>query len=372
MGRMSFPRVQRNSILLALVLLAAFALAQSALAESSNWKAEWDRTVAAANKEGELDISGPSGTVWREQLMTFQKTYPKIKLHITAVASRDFWPRIIKEREAKAYLWDFRIGGPDHLSYSAKAQGYLAPVRDLLILPEVVNSDNWYGGLDGIFLDNEKKYFLGFAVYEENIAYYDSAFIKDPAIEDMKNLIDPKWSGKISMADPRAGSPLTGSAVLLRRYGENFIRTLVLQQKPVIVKNPHQQMDWLLGGRYPITIGVPSSIFVEYGRRGVDLKPIKTIRGPMSWTQGVGGIQVLANAPHPNATKVYINWLLTRDVQKRLMAAVRLNSRRKDVPVMDPETAVDYKHIDEYIGGQTESMQPYQRKTSAIYRELIH
>jgi iron(III) transport system substrate-binding protein len=343
----------------------------SATAQVNDWEKTWDQTVAAANREGELVISAPSGTAWREQLLTFQQSYPGIKLSITAAASRDFWPRVIKEREAKLNLWDFRVGGPDNLSYSVKAMGYMAPVRDMLILPEVLDGNVWHGGLDGIFLDRDKRYFLGFAVYKENIAYYNSRLINDPNMSDLKSLIDPKWAGKISMADPRAGSPLVASGAMLRSYGEDFLRTLMTQQKPVIVRNPRQQIDWLGSGRYPITIGVPTIAFVEYEQRGASVDEFKNMTGPKTWTQGVGGIQALADAPHPNATKVYVNWLLTRDVQARVMNAVKLNSRRKDVPLGDPVDAIDYAKLDEYVGGQTESMQPFQKRVSEIYREVM-
>jgi ABC-type Fe3+ transport system substrate-binding protein len=343
----------------------------SAIAQPNDWKKVWDQTVAAANKEGQLVISAPSGTTWREQLLTFQQSYPGIKLSITATASRDYWPRIIKEHEAKVNLWDFRIGGPDSLSYNVKAMGYLAPVRDLLILPEVVDNNVWHGGLDGIFLDSEKRYFLGFAIYEENTAYYNSRLIDDPDMSDLRGLIDPKWAGKISMADPRAGSPLTASGAMVKTYGEDFLRTLMTRQKPVIVKDPRQQLDWLGSGRYPITIGVPTIAFVEYEQRGASVGEFKKMTGPKTWTQGVGGIQVLADAPHPNATKVFVNWLLTRDVQARIMKAVKLNSRRKDVPPGDPDVAIDYAKLDEYVGGQTEYMQPFQKRATEIFREVL-
>ena len=342
-----------------------------AIAQANNWHTVWDQTVAAAKKEGQLIISGPSGTAWREQLLTFQQAYPEIKLSITAAASRDFWPRIIKEREAKLSLWDFRVGGPDNLSYTVKTLGYMTPVRDMLILPEFIDDNLWYGGLDGIFLDNEKRYFLGFALYEENIAYYNSRLVNDPNMSDLKNLINPKWAGKISMADPRAGSPLVGSGAMLKTYGENFLRTLITQQKPVIVKEPRQQIDWLASGRYPITIGLPTIAFVEYEQRGASIGEFRKMTGTRTWTQGVGGIQALADAPHPNATKVFVNWLLSRDVQLRVMKAVRLNSRRKDIPLNDPDVAVDYAKLDEYVGGQTEFMQPFQKRAAELYREIL-
>ena len=363
--------LRRISSLLSIGALIGAWLSAPALAQSNDWKKVWDETVAAANKEGKLVISAPSGTVWRDELMAFQKAYPAIKLEMTAAASRDFWPRVIKEREAKLSLWDFRVGGPDNLSYNIKAMGYMTPVRDMLILPEVTDPNTWYGGIDGIFLDKEKKYFLGFGIYAENTAYYNSKIITDPSIADLKNIIDPKWAGKISMADPRAGSPLTASGAMIKTYGEDFLVTLMTKQKPVIVKDPRQQMDWLASGRYPISIGVPTIAFVEYEQRGASISQFKKMNGAKTWTQGVGGIQALADAPHPNATKVFVNWILTKDVQTKIMATVKMNSRHKDVPLGDPEDAVDYDHLDQYVGGQTELMQEYQKKATAIFREVL-
>ena len=354
--------------------LAALAACLFALAlgpARADWQGDWQRTIAAAQAEGALTISGPSGSAWREQLLAFEKDYPEIKLAITPMASRDFWPRVIKEREAGQKLWDFRIGGPDHVAYLIKRMGGMAPIRPLLLLPEVTDATAWHGGADGMFVDLEKQYFLSFAIYEENVAFYNAKAISESDLPDMKALTEPRWKGKISMADPRAGSPLTGSGALLRVYGADYLEALMAGQRPVIVKEPRQQMDWLVSGRYPISIGVPSITFVEFAARGVDMAPIRKIPGPKMWTQGVGGIQMLEGAPHPNAAKLYINWLLSRAVQARLMPAVKLNSRRKDVPLGDPEDAIDTQHLDSYIGAQTEEQQPYQLKAAEILKQVL-
>src|SRR5581483_2366784 len=114
-------------------------------------------------------------------------------------------------------------------------------------------------------------------------------------------------------------------------------------------------------------IGMPSIAFVEYSQRGGSIDEFRKMTGPRTWTQGVGGIQALADSPHPNATKVFVNWILGHDVQTRLMKAVKLNSRRKDVPINDSDVAIDYAKLDEYVGGQTEYMQPYQKRASEIF-----
>jgi len=110
-----------------------------------------------------------------------------------------------------------------------------------------------------------------------------SRLLTDPDIADMKNVVLPKFAGKISVADPRAGSSLTSSGVLLRVYGEPFIRKLWLEQKPVVTKEARQQMDWLASGRYPISFGIPSIAMVEYAARGASVAEFKRIGGPMVW-----------------------------------------------------------------------------------------
>ena len=366
---------QKGMVWVALALAGALTyLPVTASAQSQppqDWRQQWDAAVAGAKQERELVISAPSGRVWRDQLMEFQKAYPEIELKITAAASRDFWPRVIKEHEVGQYLWDIRVGGPDNLSYNMKARGQLAPVRDLLILPDVLDDSLWYGGVDGLFLDRDKRYYLGFAVYEQAIAHYNAKFIDKPGGLSFQDLLDPKWSGKISMADPRGGSALTGLAVLNKRYGEDYLRRLIEQQKPVITKESRQQLQWLASGRYPITFGVPTAAIFELAQRGASTEEFVKIVGTVSWAQGVGGIQLPKQPPHPNAVKVFVNWILTHDVQMELMKNVQLNSRRKDVPVFDPSAALDMSKLDEFVGAQTEEMQDFQDKTAELFRSLI-
>ena len=333
---------------LAGAVLGALALATPfAVAADGDWKADWDRTVAAAKKEAALTVSGPSGRIWRDELMEFQKAYPEIKLSITPFASRDFWPRVVKEREAGQYLWDLRIGGGDTPSYALKNQGALAPVRPLLVLPEVTDASKWIGGLDAMYLDNEKQYFLIFFATATESEYYNNTKIQESDKLTVQSLIDTKWAGKISIADPRAGPSLNTLCVLDKLYGDDFIMKF-LANKPVVNKEPRQQIEWLLSGRYPIAYGLPNAALVEYGQSGGRIEHISSIPGLKLWSPGVGGIQIPTNAPHPNATKVFVNWILTRDVQAKLAKAVKLNSLRNDVPLGAPELAIDAARSEEH------------------------
>ena len=348
--------------------LAAFLLAFASPAVAQDWRADWNATIAAAKKEGALTISAPSGREWRDQLLLFQKEYPEIKVSATEFASRDFWPRLQKEREAGQYLWDFRIGGPDIGSFAAKSQGMVAPTRPLLVLPEVTDPSKWLGGIDGLFADKEKQYFLAFAAYESENVFYNRKIVSEVT---MKQLIEPRFKGKIALADPRGGAALVTLGVLEMSYGAEFVRRLVVDQEPVVTKEPRQQMDWLASGRYPIAFGLPNIAFVEYEARGAKTDDYLTVPGVRVVGIGVGGIQMPKSPPHPNAAKLFINWLLTKEVQTRLMQAIKLNSRRLDVPPGAPDRVIDPAHLQDYVPAQGEEIQPHQQKVTELLRQYL-
>lgn len=351
-------------------LACAITAASDAAGQIADWQADWARTVAAAKQEGELVIAAPAGRGWREFLTErFHKSYPEITVKITPFAGRDFWPRLQKEREVGQYLWDMRVGGSDNNTHVLKAQGMFEPMRDRLVLPEVLDDTAWHGGLDGLFLDNDKRYLIGFALYESTNAHYNKAVIKESLT--LTDVIKPEWVGKISMSDPRGGVSLNAAATFLKVYGADYLRKLMVDQQPVITKDPRQQIQWMASARYPIAFGLPTAALVEYAARGAAVDDFVKIEGANTWTQGVGGMTLITKAPHPNAAKVFINWILTRDIQAELMQAVKLNSRRKDVPLADPSIAVDPDRLNEYIGSQHEEMEYYHKQASALLREIM-
>ncbi len=349
---------------------AATSLLRGVPALAQDWKARWDQVVAAANKEGALDVAGPSGRQWQQLLADFGKEYPKIKTRVTPFDSRDFWPRILKEREVGKHLWDIRVGGADTQVYPLAKDGGLADVRAMFILPEVADESNWYGGFDHMFLDNAKKYVPSFGAYESPLAHTNKAFIKDGEIKDIKELLLPKWKGKIAMANPRGGSTAVSMALLYKKFGADFIRELFTKQQPVVVKNSRQLMDWFVSGKYPIGIGLPNSQIVAYRKRGVKIDMGK-VAGLDIWSVGVAGIQVLQPRPHPNATIVFVNWLLSKKGQEHVMPKVRINSRRKDIPVVDKHRELDWKDYKGAVSGQTEEFTTAMLEAKNLIRTLV-
>ncbi len=91
----------------------------------------------------------------------------------------------------------------------------------------------------------------------------------------------------------------------------------------------------------------------------------------MALSVGFGAIQVLRQRPHPNATKVLVNWLLTQRVQADIAKTVELNSRRLDVAPGAPEEIVDPQRPSDYVPHQFEQYISARRRAQQLAQELL-
>ena len=126
--------MKRTSIAIELIGLICLILPEFAFAQS-DWKKQWESTIEAAKKEGEVAIYGPHNPVYQQVWTLFQKSYPEIKFNFVPGKGSDHAQRIVAERRAGKYLADLLMGGSS--TYAAFFPGTLEPLKPLLILPEV-------------------------------------------------------------------------------------------------------------------------------------------------------------------------------------------------------------------------------------------
>src|SRR5438105_9100351 len=81
-------------------LAAAPASPAASASAGGDWRAEWDRTLAAAKQEGRVVVMGPPGDGMRSALTAFQSAYPDIRLEYSGSLQQEFSPRMLAEREA--------------------------------------------------------------------------------------------------------------------------------------------------------------------------------------------------------------------------------------------------------------------------------
>jgi ABC-type Fe3+ transport system substrate-binding protein len=350
------------------LLLIAEAWGQAA------WQKEWEKILAAAEKEGQVSIAGPPGDTYRLALTeAFQKKYPKIKVEYNGASGRDQVPRIMRERQAGIFNWDLYIGGPTSPLESLKPLGAFDPLRPELILPEVLDDSKWHGGFQGGFMDAEEKLYYAFDGTVTDVLYVNSDLVSPGEIKSFRDLANPKWAGKIVWEDPRnEGSGLNSALLFSISYGEEFLRKLLSEQKIVFTRDRRQLTEWVVRGRYPIGVSLPSDQLKIFQEKGVG-KSVIAIDDPqfvLSMIPGFGAFGLLNRRPHPNATKVYVNWLLSKEGQASWAAqSGGRNSRRLDVPLGNPSFAV--KPNRRYIAAQTEKMIPQRQAIIKLSREVI-
>lgn len=298
------------------------------------WQEEWDRVLRLAKSEGKLAMIGPLGTDRRDALTeAFQSKYG-ITVEYHADAGAGILPRLSAERKAGLYLWDVLVSGTSTVLEALIPNKIVEPLEPTMILPEVKESKYWRGG--GLeFLDPGRQ-LLVMTLLQRGTLYVNSNLVNPKEFSSYKDLLDPKWKGKIVGDDPRKSG--TGQATFLFFYrhpelGADFVRALS-RQSLTLLKNYAQEVDMLGQGRFPVGIGLSDSMTEERTKRGVpivivDPRQIKegTPISPVS-----GGLSLVNRAPHPNAAKIYINWLLSKEAQTIFARATGYISNRVDVP----------------------------------------
>jgi ABC-type Fe3+ transport system substrate-binding protein len=313
--------------------------------KADNTAAEWSKVVEAAKKEGKLVLAGPPGAAYRDALMEFTKAYPEIQIDYNGLSGREFSVKADTEQKIGKYLWDVLVGGTTSIITDMLNKGIITEFpRDLPETLPSVNDKLWRSGFDEGFADTNKKIIYAFSAYTRSGVIINRDFISEDLVSSVQDLLKPEVKGKIAWFDPRSGGPGNGAAAgILRAYGDQFLRKVFTEQGVVITNDSRQQNDWLVRGRYPISVGAD----LQFGLGDMQDKGIGKNVVPLNdkkiqeLVTGYGAIVSVKNAPHSNAAKVFINWLLSKEGQKIWSEKTRVNSRRLDVPIAEKSQAPD-------------------------------
>ena len=96
------------------------------------------------------------------------------------------------------------------------------------------------------------------------------------------------------------------------KLGPKFIRRLFGEMDITLFRDRRQAVDWLATGKYPICFFCTRSAIGRAQRQGLPIGAFGEMREGVGLTSSSGNVVLLNKAPHPNAAKVYINWLLSR------------------------------------------------------------
>ena len=322
----------RRALSLAVLLLQSPAPLQA----QSDWKKQWEKAVDGAKKEGEVVIYGPHNPQYRPVWALFQKSFPEIKFNFVPGKGSEHSERIVAERRAGKYLADIVMGGSS--TYISYGPGVLESIRPLLLLPEATDESAWWDGKLW-FSDPQNQYVLILTgEVGTRRGSYNTKLADPNDIQSWWDLLSPKWKGKVGSFDPRVsggGGETFLFFHLSPALGPGFIKRLLTESDLVLTRDLVQGTDWLARGKILFYIGSGQPV-MRAKEQGL---PVDLLPHPLKEGEIMGGgaccLAYLSKAPHPNAAKVFLNWILTRDAQISWQKNLETNSLRMDIPKDD-------------------------------------
>jgi iron(III) transport system substrate-binding protein len=307
-------------------------------AAQTDWTKEWEKTLAEAKKEGQVNVY-----IYRYEplLRDFKRDFPGINVVSVTGRGNEMTARIMSERRAGKFIADVYSGGTNSLYNTLYKGKALDPIKPALILPEVVDTSKWYGN-EHRYADPEGKYIFAFLASPSNAQLaYNTNLVNPKEFKSYWDVVNPKWKGKIVSLDPRD----TGLGATMQFFyyspeiGPEYMKKFFGGMDITYAKNFRQMTDWLAQGKFAMCMGCKDSMRAK--NQGLPVEDFDTNRWKegSSFSAGGGSMGMLNHAPHPNAAKVFINWFLSRKGQIALQKLGDpddpAGSRRIDIPKDD-------------------------------------
>jgi iron(III) transport system substrate-binding protein len=309
-----------------IVTVAALAAAIASLAGPAG--AVDQKMVDAAKKEGALTWYSTLiiNQAVRPMAEAFEKKYG-IKIAFSRQTNSDVALKVLNEAKAGRVVGDVFDGAlavlplmeaGDVAAYKPEAaKDYPADMKDP-------------GGL----WTTTHLYFL-------TTSYNTQMVPADQAPKTYEDLLDPKWKGNIAWTNDLTPNGPPGFiynilTVMGEKKGMDYLRKLAAQKVVSIPGSQRVVLDRVIAGEYPLGIMTFNHHDAISAAKGA---PVTWIRmEPLVATNST--ISVVKNAPHPNAARLFIEFVLSDEGQKVLADAFYLPAKpsiKAKVPDLKPE-----------------------------------
>ena len=326
---------------------------------------QWNDLIAAAKAEGTLNIvGGPEGSqadgAWYD---AFGKQFG-IKVIFSGGNAADVRARVLAERAQGVYTVDISGQGGTGTQGFVDAK-LVQPLTPLIINPEA--NDRAKDFVSQPIWSDPGHVYCQYVAIDANVNaaefYYNTQKVSQAEIDSVKSwkdLLDPKWKGRIVIGDIASGEASTDRARLWYLVGQSWFDTLLRVQQPkvVVYGDERTYADGVARGDYQIALFPPGTASLQ---KAIQAKlPVGNVLRTMSEGAPHTGSQrecVMDHPAHPNAAKLFANWMLMKDGQVALnqfttrvdRAALRIDAPQGAVPadVYSRERATPFIFLDE-------------------------
>lgn len=302
--------------LVAFFLCALLFAFNPAMAQS--YDAHTAKLVQGAKKEKQVSLYSPTSVDDETVIIkAFRKKYPFIKVKHYRAQQQKIMSKVMTEYNMKKTLFDAIVSAPSRLFIYKRLgllTGYNSPERKAY-------ADN---------VKDKAGYWASIYRNTHVICYNTKLVSKAEAPKNYEDLLDSKWKGKMGIDKREFSWFITQLDIMGKEKGLTYFRRLATQD--LQLRTGHTLLVQLcIAGEFPVVVNA-------YGSR---VEKEKARGAPVEWV-GVepivfhgNGIALANKARHPNAAKLYIDFVLSEEGQK-------IYQKRQRIPCRDgiyPEPA---------------------------------
>jgi iron(III) transport system substrate-binding protein len=158
-------------------------------------------------------------------------------------------------------------------------------------------------------------YYYGLRATVNVIAYNTKAVSAADAPRTWKDLLDPRWKGKLVTAHPGySGVIATHVLALVHLHGWDYFEQLA-RNRPMLVQSAVDPAGVVASGERPVAVNGGEYTFYQSKKKGNPLEIVYPREGvPLV----VSPTAITAFAPHPNAARLFTDFTFSREVQQVL------------------------------------------------------
>lgn len=307
----------------------------------------------AAKKEGKVVwYSSLALDVAQKICNTFTQRHPGVTCELTRSGSGRIFQRIMQEVKANLAIADVVETSDAGHFLDFKGQGMLQayePAGTKAIRADLKDPEATFHTMRGT---------------PYVIAYNTRLVPKDQAPRKWQDVLDPKWRGKVAHGHPGySGVVTTGMVGILSKYGWDYFAALAKNQ-PVLGQSAEDPPVKLAGGEGSIAVSGEYNFF-KSRKKG---NPVEIVF-PDDLVPFVNSpVAILKRAPHPNAAKLFIDYLFGKEAQQ-IMADDGVTVVNEAVTY--PPGKVHMKEIKNLVVPDAKEVQKRNDEIKAKFRELF-
>jgi iron(III) transport system substrate-binding protein len=263
-----------------------------------------DARVEAAKKEGKVVWYTSLALTSAEKVAKlFEAAYPGIKVEVQRTGSQRILQRVMQELQAN-------IKNVDVIHTSDAGHYVFLKDKKLLMKYTPAGVDRFASS----FKDKD-GYHYGLRATVNVIAYNTKAVSAAEAPRTWKDLLDPKWKGKLVTAHPGySGVIATHVLALVHLHGWDYFKQLA-QSKPMLVQSAVDPSGVVASGERTVAVNGGDYTFYQIKKKG---NPVEIVFPKEGVPLVISPTAIATFAPHPNAARLFTDFIFSREVQQVL------------------------------------------------------